>query len=1468
MGSKIVKIGLYFLLFIFLFLGGCILAIRTPYVQNLIIDQITEGLSEKLGTEVSVERVGVSFPDYAVLDGVRIMDYNDKSVLYIKSLKLALESFDSDEQKINFSKVTLIEPNIFFNRPEGSERFNYNEIISKLQAGPSTSSSTPWVLDLGHVTIQNGTFVFHDETREASSDSKFKDNHLLLRNIQLDADNFEIVDDSLHFNLAQLHAEDHSGLTIDHMKAVVNIHSKGIEFGQFELKTPHSVLKDTFSMTTQNYKSYAHFFDSVKLYSIFDHTTISGEDLAIFSNDLTQYAGQDFELNGLCKGYLKKLKLRGLQIDYGQNSQIIASGKIWGLPAWSDTYLDLDFDKLETSGRDIDRLGVTAPLPDFMHKAGIMRYKGRFQGFENDFVAYGSVLSNVGSIKTDLNFKINKGQSATYSGSLAGTQVDVGRLFDIPDVGKTSFAFKLQEGTGLNLNEFRTKFEGKISSFDYDGYTYSNTTVNGNFDQKKFEGVVLVNDPNLTLDFKGEIDYNTSTPMYNVRAIIDDANLEALGIDTSIQKISGVATAQFSGSGIVDFNGKLDIEKVNIVREGVEIPLNKLNIKSETKDSIQSMVLNSDFVDIKLEGQYDLKEWNSAYKVFIHDLFPDFYPLPEERPKASTYTMNMRFKNSPFLGAITGNQYRFGTGTLKGSYSSVEQSLRVDGELSHMAYEKYRLDDWSFNIIKEPHQLLNLSMDIAKLKDDGKELTHDIIFDAHILPNDAEFLFNFAYPDDEIALNSYGELKFRADTIEAYFMESVLYVQGVKWLISNDNRVVYQQDEIDITGLSFSNGTSGLKIDGKINDKPEEELVLELKDFDLNNLSPFVPGTTFGGKAFGTLDLHRLSTDPFFISDLVVDDLLYNDNYLGNLELISQADHDPLLLNVSAELKSGMIKDLDIVGSIDLHSNKRTMDLAIKMSDVDATPLEEIFTGLASNFDGKVSADLKAKGKFSDPKISGEVSFDNMGLTVDYLQTRYVTNGSMDLSESQMTMNNIKLEDEQGDGGTLKGKIKHQLFDEFEFDLKFEDLTNFLVLNTSKDDNELFYGRAFVDGRMDVKGPLDDIYLNIFAKTRKGTEIFIPLVYEAGTSNVSYINFVDFKDTSQKQKMQKNLEGLTMNLTLDITPEAKTELIFDEFVNDKITGRGEGRLKMEITSSGEFDMYGDYVIEEGDYPVSAFNTTPTRFILKKGGKIRWNGDPYEATIDLEANIIEKVNPNTLLASSAEELNQSSTNIEVECQLFLKGSLFSPVISFGLNVPNTGGSQTPSRFNAVLNSIKDDPDELNRQVFAIIVFGSFIPPTFAEASVSGSTRNDLQNTFRNSVSGMISNQLSQWVNQWDHGLDLSVDWDQGSIYEREQVIVEVKKQFAKDRLELKGLYDVSQNAGTAPWELEGIWKVSEKIWLKGFHKLANDPTLGNANTVSTTGVGFFYQKRFNTLKELFEGDSKKKSNDHSPDIDDK
>ena len=351
------------------------------------------------------------------------------------------------------------------------------------------------------------------------------------------------------------------------------------------------------------------------------------------------------------------------------------------------------------------------------------------------------------------------------------------------------------------------------------------------------------------------------------------------------------------------------------------------------------------------------------------------------------------------------------------------------------------------------------------------------------------------------------------------------------------------------------------------------------------------------------------------------------------------------------------------------------------------------------------------------------------------------------------------MQDEKGNSAYVKGQIKHNFFDDMVFNIAIEEADNIMVLNTTKKDNDVFYGTGFATGRASFKGPIDNLTIDIKGKTNKGSNLTIPIYDDSDNTLVEYIRFKKVEKDSVKLTVDKPSNGqkMTMNFDFDITEDAEFVLLFDEVLDDRISGRGSGNIKMEYTTGQDFYMYGVYSITEGIYPFSSPTLVSEKFDLREGGQIVWNGDPYNAKINLQAAVARnRANPSDLMGSVNTGTEDYNTNINMNVILNLKGDLFSPDITFDWEFPETGSISRFTEFNTLVRKIEADPDELNRQVFSLITFGSFSPASNFGLTL-GSSSNDYIDIVSSSIGTFLSNQVNNWISEYDKNWEFGVDY---------------------------------------------------------------------------------------------------------------
>jgi len=436
---------------------------------------------------------------------------------------------------------------------------------------------------------------------------------------------------------------------------------------------------------------------------------------------------------------------------------------------------------------------------------------------------------------------------------------------------------------------------------------------------------------------------------------------------------------------------------------------------------------------------------------------------------------------------------------------------------------------------------------------------------------------------------------------------------------------------------------------------------------------------------------------------------------------------------------------------------------------------------------------------------------------------------------------------------------------------------NFQVLNTSTKDNSLFYGQAYATGNVAINGPIANLSIISSARTEKNTRVYIPISGTSSTDQKEFVTFVNFTDTTYTKAITKainkkvNLTGLTFELNLDVTPDAYCEIIFDVKAGDIIRGRGNGDLRMQIDTKGEFNMFGAIEFTEGWYNFTLYDIINKEFEIKKGSRITWLGDPYQGVLDIDASynqlasllpLVQTTNPD------AGNTSQVRRKYPVQVLLALDGPMLSPQINFDIiakdlpqNVPVEKGPPVNLDLTFTAFKAKLDEQELKRQVFSLIVLRRFSPPESFDTSGS----------VVSSLSELLSNQLSYWMSQVDENLEIDVDIASMDQETFNTFQLRFAYTFMNGRLRVSGdgTFNNTSNQPTGtqanPSSVAGDWTVDYKLTADGklrvkmYSRTNYNPLLNTVNTQTsmTTGASIIHTQSFDELKDIFTSSRKQR-----------
>src|SRR5690606_38358419 len=196
-----------------------------------------------------------------------------------------------------------------------------------------------------------------------------------------------------------------------------------------------------------------------------------------------------------------------------QNTLLNGDISLTGLPDIEQTFIDFKANDFRTTYGDAvsffpEIARVTTPD---LRKLGYVKFNGNFTGFVRDFVTFGTLQTNLGTVRSDVNMKLPVGQEPVYSGTVSTSDFKLGEFIDDPQIGAISMNGSLK-GRGFKEETRSAQFDGKINYLDFRDYRYTNIELNGTLEKKRFDGIASIVDPEVEFTMNGLIDFNRDVP--------------------------------------------------------------------------------------------------------------------------------------------------------------------------------------------------------------------------------------------------------------------------------------------------------------------------------------------------------------------------------------------------------------------------------------------------------------------------------------------------------------------------------------------------------------------------------------------------------------------------------------------------------------------------------------------------------------------------------------------------------------------------------------------------------------------------------------------------------------------------------------------------------------------------------------------------------------------------------------------
>ncbi len=1383
-----------------------------------------------------------------IQSGFQVETLSQKIEGSIGVLELETNEMSLNDGLIDFNKVLL-----------SNSRVNYQVIKGDNQTldNDTTISDNSWKIRSDLIEFKNNRIDIDLDTLTTST-SYFDPNHLNISqlNLKLKEANYstdlvsgEIIDLSLLSNKQSIELD-----------GEVTMNPTSLQVHNLEMYTGESEIVFDFEAS----------FASLK--NIMDGNTkilLQVSPSVIHSNDAKYFIPQlpasklpnHLNLEAEISGALANFSVTKLQAST-PNSLINTRGSIMNLP--NPDSLNYKMDTLLVSSRKTeilpflpDSLSEKINLPEqFSLKADGTGSLSAYNGRLNLTSSYGNIGLN------NFNFVLEESMPS-YSGEIKSSGFDVGSLLNQGN-NLDSLAVKLKiNGSGSNLNNLNARISGYIGHIEFQNYIYDTLKVNATVVNSLLDGSVELIDEHAAFTLEGDLDLSPKLHKNKVTLNLTKAHLQTLNFSRTPLKLRGKLITNFETQDFKRFNGNVAIRNFEANNEIDTYKMDSLLVASIDQDGKTEITLNSDIMDGQFKGNIDIYTVSNSIKQHINQYY-NLVDVPNEEVPEMNFSFDFNLKNTDLITEIlVPDIEKFRPGTFHSQFNSANDKLDVDLSIHHITYNDIAIDSFKLETHSSRGELVTIASieEIATNSTDIKNISL-----AAILAEDK--VITELTIKDTIDQKKYlikGVVESIDSTYQLSLNRDSLILNYARWNVTQNRPLQlgnYYNAPSTTLGLFRDNQELSFKT------KPQDSALHVIFDsFKVKTISDAVKKeqALATGVMDGKLDL-EFNNGFGVAADLVIRELKILGEEWGNFKLNTQKIGDN---NYQAKV--------ELISSENIISLESTYDLAqledlqakVKIEKFQLNTIAPLVSESIDQIAGTLRGNINLTSGLTNPDIDGAMVFEDVSLKPSALNNSLlIKNEKIRLNNSLISFNKFKINDQLNNTAIIDGSIELVDLSFYNFNLQV-NTNDFLILNTTNEDNGLFYGKLKTDGNVKVKGTSarPSLDMNLKLTEESNLTYVVPETEYNSMTTENTVRFVSADNNKEVDKPKELLsdslefQGLDLTATLEIDKSALFNVIIDPVTEDQLSVKGSATLNLDIDRKGDIQISGRYEVQEGSYDFSFYKLVKRKFQLEKGSTITWTGDPYEARLDIRAYNRVEAPPIDLMISqvssaSGAELEKYKQRIPFLVYLNIAGELMKPDISFELDMPEDDQNVFGGSVYARIKDLNTRESDLNKQVFALLMLQRFI----TEDPLKSEGGYDIEDKARRSVSRILSDQLNRLTNDIN-GVNLNFDlqsyqdYSTGTGQATTELELGVSKTLFNDKLEVKVAGNVNiegaQQQGLTDYvgDLALEYKITEdgRLRITGFRRSDFDVLSGE---IIETGAGIIYVRDYNTFKELF------------------
>ena len=1379
----------------------------------------------------------------------------DLKELGLENLKVDLTNgkYTADDAKLNNSKV------LFAFKPAPTN--NLTKVKDTVLAKP-----TPFVLAIKNVSFNNNNVQFDNLSSKPTKGMDF--NHLNITGLNLGAGNVTFSSGGITANVTNGSLKERSGFILNELKGDAVYTDKQIKLSNFVLATPNTKIENATELNFTSIDDLTKNPERVKMSLNFKNTVIGLKDAVFFSDAIpSNYRNEKIRINANVNGYLNNLNIPQLQISGLKNTRIDISGNAKGLPDINKTYLDLRINRFSLTKSDLLVVIPRKSLPPSIELPNAINARGNFKGSMTDFSTNLNIQTDMGSAVVVAAMKGPKGRES-YQANVSLNNFNIGRLIkQQPTLGRITVKANVA-GTGLDPNKINAKFNANVISAQYNKYTYRNLNLAGTYANKNVTVKGSMPDSNANFNLNAQINLSGKYPAVKADVNLKQVDLQKLNFSATELKLAGNIKANITTADVDYLNGDVFATGLQIVKEGRRFNVDTIQVNALSNATENKLTLKSELLSAKLDGKYQLSKIANAVinQINKYYQFGEVVPIPAQRFRFAVNIYNPKFLKD-FVPQLT----TFVPSTMSGLIDTEKDSLIMNASFPKIVYGDYNVDSIRF-AVNNNNQKLNYNLLVKSIQSPSILLFNTEIsgaavnnqLDVNIFLRDRQRRDRYMIGGLFRSINK--DFRFNIDP-------NKLLLDYEKWTVAPENFIQFGQSGILANQFNLSQGSQLLSINS-ITSTPNSPLRVEFKNFQIETLTKFAETDTtlVGGTINGMVDVKDLMATPKFEANLNISKLRYQKDELGDLTVLVN-NNTTNAFELDVKLKG--VHELSASGFY-YTAPQSALDLRVNINKIDLREIESVSMGQIKQGKGTITGQFTVKGELTAPKILGALKFNGAAFNVAMINSYFT------MPDQQITFNNegirfdeFTLIDSLNKKAVVDGMIYTTDFKNMRFNLDV-NTNNFRIINSTAADNDMFYGTVYLTSDIKVRGDLNQPDVNMNIKINKGTKFFyaLPINDPSVIDQEGIVQFIDAdaapfngQKALKADSVDKSpIKGINLVAAVTVDPEAELNVVVDPSNGDMLSVRGDANLNATMDPSGKISLTGRYEIVDGSYNLSVGPLGKKEFKLVKGSNIVWTGEPTAANVNLTA--LYEVNAAPIDLINEPDNIQAKTKLPFQVYLYMKDELLKPTISFKIDLPENERGALDGQVYTKLQNVNRDPNELNKQVFALLALNRFIANNPFQSLAGGG--GGISTLARSSVSKLLTEQLNNLASDLIQGVELnfgvnsSEDYSSGALEQRTDLEVGLSKKLLNDRLTvtigtsfgLEGPKTPDQKSSelTGNVNVEYALSADGRYRLRAYRRNQND-LIVQAEIIET-GLGFTLVVDYNKFREIFQKRSRR------------